>query len=643
MKTDPAVSEEEARRVAEAAREAEWARPSFGRELFLGRLRLDLIHPHPRPGEEERRRGEPFLARLREFLLQNVDFLGIEAEARIPEAVVEGLKDLGCFGMKIPTEYGGLGLTQVYYNRALELASSAHASLGALLSAHQSIGVPQPLALFGTEEQKRRYLPRLARGAVSAFLLTEPDVGSDPARLAATAVPTADGSAYLLNGLKLWTTNGTVAELLVVMAKVPPSAGHPGGISAFVVEGSAPGVTVLHRNAFMGVRGIENGVTRFEDVRVPAEDLIGGEGRGLKIALVTLNTGRLSLPATATAAAKASLAIVREWSAERVQWGRPIGEHDAIAHKLSFIAGTTFALEAVTELSGALADERRNDIRIEAALAKLYCSEMAWRVADEMVQVRGGRGYETAASLKARGERPVPAEMILRDLRISRIFEGSSEIMRLFVAREAVDEHLRVAAGLIEAGAPPQARARAALKAAGFYSRWLPGLALGRGHVPTSYEEFGRLATHLRFVERACRKLARSTFYGMSRWQAGLERRQAFLGRLVDVGAELYAMSAACVRARMLMEDGLAHAPDAEDLCDAFCRAARRRVEALFQDLWHNDDDLDRGTGLGVLKGRYRWAEAGVVDLTGEGPMMGGRDSEPEAARPRRRPRARRA
>ena len=651
MSTETPVTEQEARLVAEAAREAEWTRPSFAKELFLGRLRLDLLHPHPRPAAAERTRGEEFLERLRAFLAENVDFLRIEAEARIPEEVVQGLRDLGCFGMKIPEEYGGLGLSQVFYNRALELASSAHSALGAHHSAHQSIGVPHPLKLFWTEEQQRRFLPRLARGAVSAFLLTEPDVGSDPARLAATAVPTEDGSAYILNGLKLWTTNGTIAELLVVMAKVPPAEGHRGGITAFVVEGSAPGVQVLNRNTFMGVRGIENGLTRFVNVRVPAENLIGEEGRGLKIALVTLNTGRLSLPATATAAAKASLAIAREWSAEREQWGRPIGKHDAVSQKLAFIAGSTFALEAVTELSSALADEERNDIRLEAAIAKLYCSELAWKVADEMVQIRGGRGYETAASLKARGERPVPAEMILRDLRISRIFEGSTEIMRLFVAREAVDEHLRVAAGIIDSAADPRARARAALKAARFYSRWLPALAAGAGDVPASFDEFGRLATHLRFVERACRKLARSTFYGMSRWQAGLERRQAFLARIVDAGAELYAMSAVCVRARMLAGENPERAGDVEDLADVFCRAARRRVEGLFHDLWHNDDDLNHRAGLRVLEGRYRWAEEGVLDLSGTGPMMGtglGPESGPPAppagevaSAPKRRPRRR--
>jgi alkylation response protein AidB-like acyl-CoA dehydrogenase len=624
------VSEQQARQVAEESREQEWIRPSFGKELFLGRLHLGLIHPHPRPGEEDRRRGEAFLARLRDVLLE-IDPLRIEADSKIPEQVIERLAEIGAFGMKIGEEYGGLGLSQVYYNRALVLANSIHGSLGALLSAHMSIGVPQPLRMFGTPEQKRRYLPRLARGAVSAFLLTEPDVGSDPARLATTAVPTEDGSAYVLDGTKLWATNGSIAEILVVMARVPRSQGHPGGISAFVVEAATPGVTVLHRNAFMGLRGIENSVTRFERVRVPAENLIGAEGRGLKIALVTLNTGRLSLPAISAGAAKASLKIAREFAGERVQWGRPVGRHEAVAHKLAFIAGTAFALEAVSELSSGLSDQGHTDIRIEAALAKLFCSEMAWQAADEMVQIRGGRGYETAASLKARGERPVPAEQILRDLRISRIFEGSTEIMKLFIAREAVDTHLRVAGAMIDPGATGSDRVAALGRMAAFYGRWLPTLAVGRGQLPGGYGEFGRLARHLRYVERASRKLARSIFYAMARWQGGLERKQGFLGRAVDIGAELYAISCACVRARMLGEDGSPDAAAAVELADLFCSASRRRIGRLFGDLWANDDTAGYLAARRVLEGRYRWAEDGILDWT-EDPAAAAQEESREEA-----------
>ncbi|UNO39672.1 acyl-CoA dehydrogenase family protein [Streptomyces sp. MST-110588] len=622
------VSEREARQVAEAAREQDWRKPSFAKELFLGRFRLDLIHPHPTPAAQDAQRGEAFLTKLHDFCETKIDGARIERESRIPDETIDGLKELGAFGMKVDTKYGGLGLTQVYYNKALALAGSASPAIGALLSAHQSIGVPQPLKLFGTQEQKDTFLPRCARTDITAFLLTEPDVGSDPARLATTAVP--DGDSYILDGVKLWTTNGVVADLLVVMARVPRSEGHKGGITAFVVEAASEGVTVENRNAFMGLRGIENGVTRFHRVRVPAANRIGPEGAGLKIALTTLNTGRLSLPAMCVGAGKWCLKIAREWSAAREQWGKPIAKHEAVGAKISFIAATTFALEAVVDLASQMADEDRNDIRIEAALAKLYGSEMGWLMADELVQIRGGRGFETAESLAARGERAVPAEQMLRDLRINRIFEGSSEIMHLLIAREAVDAHLSVAGDLIDAEKSLADKGRAAAKAGSFYARWLPKLVAGPGQLPRTYAEFGDLAPHLRYVERAARKLARSTFYGMSRWQGRMETKQGFLGRVVDIGAELFAMSAACVRAEHLRATD-DHGREAHQLADVFCRQARIRTEELFTRLWTNTDDLDRKVVSGVLSGTYAWLEQGVVDPSGDGPWIA--DATPGPAR----------
>ncbi|MDV9173301.1 acyl-CoA dehydrogenase family protein [Streptomyces sp. W16] len=618
----PTVTEREARQVAEAAREQDWRKPSFAKELFLGRFRLDLIHPHPLPPDDDAQRGEEFLAKLRVLCETEIDAARIEREARIPDEVITGLKEIGALGMKIDTKYGGLGLTQVYYNKALALAGSACPAVGVLLSAHQSIGVPQPLKLFGTDEQKAEFLPRCARTDISAFLLTEPDVGSDPARLATSAV--RDGDAYVLDGVKLWTTNGVVADLLVVMARVPRSEDGKGGITAFVVEADSPGITVENRNAFMGLRGIENGVTRFHQVRVPAANRIGPEGAGLKIALTTLNTGRLSLPASCVAAGKWCLKIAREWSAAREQWGRPIAEHEAVGKKISFIAATTFALEAVLDLSSQMADEDRNDIRIEGALAKLFASEMGWLMADELVQIRGGRGFETAESLAARGERAVPAEQVLRDLRINRIFEGSTEIMHLLIAREAVDAHLKVAGDLIDPDKSLQDKAKAGANAGVFYAKWLPKLVAGSGQLPGTYGEFRHgidLSRHLRYVERSARKLARSTFYAMSRWQGRMETKQGFLGRIVDIGAELFAMSAVCVRAELLRTQG-EHGREAYQLADAFCQQSRIRVEELFGRLWTNTDDLDRKVVKGVMGGAYTWLEEGIVDPSGEGPWI---------------------
>ncbi|NMR21012.1 acyl-CoA dehydrogenase family protein [Cellulomonas fimi] len=631
------VDERTARAVAEAARETEWTRPSFAKGLYLGAFDFSLVHPYPLPDPEKAALGDAFLVEL-EAYCRTLDGGRIEREDRVPDEYLAGLTRLGAFGMKIPTRYGGLGLSLVHYGRALMLVSSVHPSLGALLSAHQSIGVPEPVRMFGTEAQKEELLPRCAQGAISAFLLTEPDVGSDPARMGSTATPTEDGSAYLLDGVKLWTTNGPIAELLVVMAKVPAHAGGRGGISAFVVEADAPGITVERRNAFMGLRGIENGVTRFHQVRVPVGSRLGREGEGLKIALTTLNTGRLSIPAICAGGGKWALKIAREWSATRVQWGKPIGEHEAVATKLAFIAATAYGLESVFELSAAIADSGQKDVRIEAALAKLWSSELAYRVADELVQLRGGRGFETADSLAARGERAVPAEQVLRDMRINRIFEGSSEIMRLAIAREAVDAHLAAAGDLASRDATMSAKARAAVGASGFYARWLPTLVTGAGLRPDAYAELGPLARHVRYVERASRRLARRTFWAMARHQAGLEQRQALLGRVVDIGAELFAMSAACTRAELMRRQDPVQGASAQRLADAFCEQASARVEELFRRLSDNTDRRDRALATVVLKGDAAWLERGVIDASeGTGPWIADTARGPSAVETVRR------
>src|SRR5579859_5090611 len=259
---------------------------------------------------------------------------------------------------------------------------------------------------------------------------------------------------------------------------------------------------------------------------------------------------------------------------------------------------------------------------------------MGSRIADELVQIRGGRGYETAASLADRGERGVPAEQALRDMRINRIFEGSSEIMKLFIAREAVDAHLSAAGELIEPKLPAGRRARAAAKAGGFYAKWLPTLMAGEGQRPGAYSEFGPLAGHLRYVERASRKLARATFYGMARWQGKLERKQGFLGRIVDIGAGLYAMSAVCVRARMDAEEGAGtgRGAAAAELAGTFCAQARQRAEELFGQLWSNTDSDDTRLASQVLAGRYTWLEEGIIDPSVPGPWIATAEPGPSKA-----------
>jgi len=347
---------------------------------------------------------------------------------------------------------------------------------------------------------------------------------------------------------------------------------------------------------------------------VPAENVIGEIGRGLKIALVTLNTGRLSLPATNASTAKGALQYAREYAKERVQWGKPIGKHDAIAQKIGAMAANTFAMESVVEVCGLLADRGTYDIRLEAAIAKLYNSEVGWRIIDDTVQIRGGRGYETADSLRARGEKPIPIERMLRDFRINLIFEGSSEIMHLFIAREAVDKHLQTAGDVVLPGKTAGQRLAGLARAARFYAWWYPSRWIGWSFWP-KHAEFGPLAPHMRYVERGSRRLARSVFHTMMRFGPKLEQRQAVLFRLVDAGAELFAMAATCARAQRLAQKDPAAARRARALADLFCRQARARIATKFEGLWSNTDVPTYRVAQEVLAGEHRWLERGMVGL----------------------------
>jgi alkylation response protein AidB-like acyl-CoA dehydrogenase len=598
--------------VTEAARESH-DDPSFVANLFMGRWTPEKLHPIPALAPDEKPRAEKFLADLATVLREKVDADLIDRTGEIPPEVRQAFVQIGAYGIKIPREYGGLGFSQTTYCRACLLVASHCGNTFAHLSVHQSIGVPQPLLLFGSEEQKRKFLPRVAGGELSAFALTEPGVGSDPARLTTEARP--DGDDYILNGEKLWCSNGTEAGLLIVAAKTPPKIvdGKPRTqITTFVVEAKSPGITVVHRCRFMGLNALYNGVIRFTNVRVPKDQVVGGVGRGLKVALSTLNSGRLSIPASSIGVSKRAVQIAREWGRDRVQWGVPIGQHAAVAEKIRRIAAHTFAMEAMLLTTSGIVDrDKHADIRLEASMCKLWGTEKAWQCLDDLMQLRGGRGYETVQSLLARGEKPYPVERMMRDNRVSMIFEGSSEIMRLFIMREALDPHLKVAGIALNSERPWSERLASALKAAGFYLWWYPKqwLPFG-GRAPA--EMHPHLGAYLGEVARLSRKLARTLFHQMVKFGPKLEKRQVLLGRIADIGADLFAIAAAAVFAQKLLRENEAEAR-VFMLMDDFHAQAMMRIRQNFTAIARNADQHGYDLAQQVVAGEHQWVERGIV------------------------------
>jgi len=597
--------------VAERARDQGGEKGGFAGGLFMGRFDPSWLNPFPDQSDEDRLIGDEMVQKVSTFLTENLDPEEADATRTIPQSVLDGLIELGVFRMKVPKVYGGLGFTQVNYNRVIMAIASFCGSTTVLISAHQSIGVPQPLKMFGTLEQKETYLPRISRGAISAFALTEPDVGSDPAQMKTIAKLSDDREHYILNGTKLWTTNGPIAELLIVMAQTAPKVvrgKERQQITAFIVEADSPGIEVVHRCDFMGIRAIQNGVLQFTNVKVPAKNVLWGEGLGLKLALKTLNTGRLTLPAACTGMAKSCLSIVRQWGSQRVQWGSPVGEHEVGQEKIAYIASTTYAMEAVTWLVSHWAD-RGMDIRMEAAMAKLFCSEAAWKIVDMTMQLRGGRGYERASSLAARGEEPYPVERMMRDTRINTIIEGTSEIMRLFLVREALDPHLKLASDLLRGGLPFGQKLAAAKGMLRFYATWYPAQLWGRIWGRSSRVGLGCAERHMRYVDRTSHRLAAALFHAMALNGSKLERRQLLLGHLMDIGTELFAMASVCTytqAARTTNGEG-------QKLADLFCRQGRLRIDEHFRATHQWKTHRGSAVVKKVLAGELQWLEDGII------------------------------
>ena len=595
---------------AEDSRETEWVHPSFAALLYQGQVKWDLIHPFPRQTEEDKKIGDEFIEKLRAYLDANYDADEVDKKGEIPDSVLAGLAELGCFAMKIPTQYNGLGLSQVNYNRVLHLTGSYCGNLTALLSAHQSIGVPQPLLMFGTDEQKEKFLPRFRDGAISAFALTEANAGSDPRAMTTTATPSEDGTHYVINGEKLWCTNGTKANVIVVMAVTPPKivrGKERKQITAFLVEMDTPGVEIMHRCRFMGLKSLYNGVIRFTDVKIPRENMILEEGDGLRLALKTLNTGRLSIPAGVTGNSKWCMKVNRKWTNERIQWGHPIGEHETIAGKQAKIASDTFAMDAVWKIASAMADNKHFDIRLEAAIAKLFNTVSHYELLQQTLQIRGGRGFETADSLRERGEEGIAIERMLRDSRVNLIFEGSSEIMHLFIAREALDFHLQHIGALFKTGVSLGGKIMAFLKMMKTYALWYPKL-----WIPVlSAKKFGmdtRLNRHMRKVEQLSKKMSRTLFHKMAMYQKKMAEKQLLINRFVDIGTELFIMSAACSYAGSLQASD-PNAVNAVELADYYCKEATIRIEKLFSDIRRNNDSATLKLNARFMHGAFEWLE----------------------------------
>ncbi|MCE3223898.1 MAG: putative Acyl-CoA dehydrogenase [Nitrospira sp.] len=605
--------------AAEAARDRR-AYSGFISGLFEGIVRRQLFTAASIPAMSDA--ATEFLAALRLLLIDKVDPEVIDKNGAVGEDVLTALKQIGAFGIKIPRSYGGLGLSQSDYHRVATLLGSHDAATTVLLSAHNSIGVAEPVKLVGNHEQQQQLLPRLAKGEISGFALTEKGAGCDIWDLKTYAIPVREHGflvGYRLTGEKLYTTNAPrgdhefLASLLVVIAQIveePDEIQRPKEkrrFGAFVVETQAEGCRCT-RLSFMGVRGIYNGQVHLRDVFVPAANRLGEEGEGLRRALESLTVGRLTLPAACLGNLKQCLWLARTRAQQRVQYDRPIGEHTDIGAKIVLMASRVLALEAIVKITGIWADTKQ-DVRLESAAAKILATEWLLESLLDLFRIYGGRAFETPDSLRLHGDLPVPIERMIRDALINVIWEGSNGILSLWIGREGLAEYFTQGQAFLEFQISDM------LHAAPFFGR-TAARSLGALSI---YERDGEGAGSFdslweRFVAQKCRELAQSTLWVTARHRQGLARKQLLMTRLVKAGMHLFAVETLLwYKSQQPLRDK-AHV---QSLVTYFCSRVKAEFNpapllSLRTSSWDDDAGL-YPVAQAILSGQADWLEEGII------------------------------
>jgi acyl-CoA dehydrogenase family protein 9 len=568
---------------------------SAAKTLFAGKILHANVFPYPRMADAERETLEPMLDAIDAFLAdKREDFRRWDAEAGQPPGFVQELRELGLFGLIIPEDQGGLGLSNAAYARVLSQTSRYDTSVSLTIGAHSSIGM-KGILLFGTPEQRARYLPRLASGEmIAAFCLTESGAGSDAAALRTTARKQPDGS-WVLSGEKIWITNGGIADLYTVFAR---TEGTDVKITAFVVESAWDGVSHGPHEDKMGIRASSTTTVSFADVRVPAENVLGEEGKGFKIAMAILNNGRTGLGGGAVGGMKAMLALSTQQAQERKQFGRPIAEFGLVREKIAQIMVDCFAAESVVWMVAHYIDSGYDDYSVEAAISKVFATEAANRAAWEALQIAGGNGYM----------KEYPYEQAVRDARISPIFEGTNEILRLFIAMS----------GLKDAG-----KALSDLKAAvdDIFANPIKGFGVlsgyaGRRLARATGVNLGPAFPHCPEALRAeCAVYEKYTaaFGGaaeqvLRKYGRGVVEHQYDLKRIAEIAIDLFVGLCVMSRAAALGEADPGRREEVYGLATVFTQQAKRRMAANLRRLERNEDEqLDRLASTALADGGYRW------------------------------------